>query len=158
MELALESTPEIQPANKITPLDALEVEMIDLPQVDCPLTHRFTPGLYIREIFMPAGTIVTSPKHKTCHPFVISTGDVSVYVEGKEVARYKAPFTGITNPGTRRLLYIHEDTVWTTFHVTDKTDPIEIGNDILDMPNPLLSKEETERFGWLEKNRLGGNI
>ena len=24
-----------------------------------PLTHRFTPGLYIRQIFMPAGTLLT---------------------------------------------------------------------------------------------------
>ena len=27
----------------------------------------------------------------------------------------------ITKPGTKRVLYTHKDTVWVTFHATDKT-------------------------------------
>lgn len=120
------------------------------PQLHCPLVHRFTPGLYIREIFMPAGALVTSVLHKTCHPFVVSKGDVSVYEEGREVGRYKAPYTGITQVGTRRLLYMHEDTVWTTFHVTDKTDPDEIVQEITETEvNPLLPKNFAQ--GWRQK-------
>ncbi len=53
--------------------------------------------------------------------------------------QYEAPHTGITMPGTRRLLVMHEDTVWTTFHVTDLTDPKEIEDEIvLNYKNPLL--------------------
>lgn len=149
METDLEIASVTQPLEKVTPLDVLEAKMFQLPKVDCPVTHRFTPGLYIREIFMPAGVLITSAKHMTRHPFVISKGDVSVYVEGREVARYQAPFTGITEPGTRRLLYIHEDTIWTTFHVTDKTDPIQIGQEILDeTSNPLLSEVEIQQSAW----------
>ena len=149
MEAAIEPVQEEQPLQKVTKLDVLEEEIFKHPQVHCPLVHRFTPGLYIREIFMPAGSLITSARHLTCHPFVVSKGDVSVYVEGVEVDRYKAPYTGITHPGTRRLLYIHEDTVWTTFHVTDKTDPDEIVMEIADVePNPLLTKEDYEKSGW----------
>lgn len=148
MDTAIETAQE-EALQKVTSLDVLEAEIFKHQQVHCPLVHRFTPGLYIREIFMPAGSLITSAKHLTCHPFVISKGDVSVYVEGVEVDRYKAPYTGVTQPGTRRLLYVHEDTVWTTFHVTEKTDPDEIVMEIADVePNPLLTKDDYDRAGW----------
>ena len=77
-----------------------------------------------------------------------------MYVEGVEVDRYKAPFTGITHPGTRRLLFNHEDTIWTTFHVTDKTDPEQIVMEITDMNfNPLLTEKEKALFGWREPRK-----
>lgn len=83
--------------------------------VECPLVHRFTPGLYVREIFMPKGALIVSKIHRTEHPYVISKGKVSVWTEGG-VLHLSAPHCGITKPGTRRVLYIHEDCVWTTFH------------------------------------------
>lgn len=98
-------------------LDRLEEAMLQgAPVVNLPLVHRFTHGLYIREIFMPAGTLLTSKIHKTQHPFVILKGKVSVLIPGEDVAHLEAPHFGITQPGTRRLLYIHEDTTWLTFH------------------------------------------
>lgn len=91
----------------------------------CGTKHTFTPGLYTREIFMPAGSLIVSRIHMFEHPFVISQGKVSVY-DGKEVVTLTAPFQGVTSPGTKRLLYVHEDTTWTTFHVTDKSTFEEI--------------------------------
>lgn len=121
-------------------LDALEGYLSsNIQPVEAPVTHRFTPGLYIREIFMPAGTVATTKIHKTEHPYVISKGKVSVYVEGGGIDTIVAPFTGITKPGTRRLIYVHEDTVWTTFHVTPHTDIKLIEADIIEPHvNPLL--------------------
>jgi hypothetical protein len=93
--------------------------------IEFPLIHRFTPGLYIREIFMPAGSVLTSRIHKFEHPFVISQGVISVWSLNEGTVRYKAPHTGITLPGTRRVLLAHEDTIWTTFHLNpdNLTDP-----------------------------------
>jgi hypothetical protein len=107
-------------------LSTLESLLMTLPEATMPLVHRFTPWLYAREITMPAGTMLTSRIHNTEHPFVISKGDISVWTKQTGIVRLKAPYTGITVPGTRRLLYAHEDTVWTTFHVTDKVNPEEI--------------------------------
>ncbi len=112
-------------------LDRLESDMLTMPQMECPVEHRFTPGMYIRQIFMPAGALVVSKIHKTEHPFVISMGDVSVWTHEDGVVRCTAPYTGITKPGTRRLLYMHLDTLWTTFHVTDLTDVDEIEREII---------------------------
>ena len=83
-----------------------------------PLKHTFTPGLYIREFTMPAGSLVTSRIHMFEHPYIISKGTVSVY-NGEEVVTYEAPYQGVTPPGTKRLLYCHTEVVWTTFHTTE---------------------------------------
>jgi len=122
-------------------MDIFEAENAKLPQVVCPLVHRFTDGMYIREIHMPAGIVVTSRIHKTQHPYVITMGVCEVVKEDGTHELLKAPHTGITEKGTRRVLLIHEDTVWTTFHITDKTDPVEIENDITYTDNELLPKD-----------------
>lgn len=98
-------------------IDKLEAEMVsNHPIVDCPLIHRFTPGLYIREIFMPKDTLITSKIHKTSHPFTVSKGRLIVNIDMREWVGIEAPYTGITRPGTRRVLYIIEDCIWTTYH------------------------------------------
>ena len=44
----------------------------------------------------------------------------------------KAGYIGITMPGTRRILYIYEDTEWTTFHATDKATLEDVEADIIE--------------------------
>lgn len=120
-------------------LDRLEEAMQGHPPVDCPVVHRFTPGMYIREILIPAGTLLTSAIHLTEHPFVISAGRIVVFSENEGRQLYEAPFTGITLPGTRRTLLAIDDTIWTTFHATQETDVATICATILDdRKNPLL--------------------
>ena len=106
-----------------------------------PVRHHFTPGLYSREIFMPAGSAITSKIHKTRHPFVVSQGKCFVYMGGDSWVTITAPHFGITEPGTRRVLLVLDDTIWTTFHVTSLTDVAEIEREILeDYTNPLLEE------------------
>jgi hypothetical protein len=107
-------------------VDKVEEGVSRLAEVDAPVTHRFTPGLYIREIFIPANTLLTSRIHLTEHPFVVSAGDISVWTKEGGTMRLRAPYCGITRPGTRRILFAHEDTIWTTFHPTTETDPEKI--------------------------------
>jgi hypothetical protein len=101
-------------------IDELEATIIqNLDVIDAPLVHKFTDGMYIREIFMPAGSLWTSKIHKTEHPYVVSHGKVAVSIDNQEWYEITAPYTGITQPGTRRILYILEDCIWTTFHRID---------------------------------------
>ena len=140
-------------ARTVTPLDVLEKEMFQRPQIDCPLVHRFTDGMYIREIFMPAGALVSTVMHRTNHPFVITKGRVSVWTDG-EVEELEAPYVGITSPGTRRLILVHEDTTWITFHATDLTDPDEIAETICDTtPNPILDESDYAKAMWRKDQR-----
>lgn len=107
---------------------------------DYPLTHRFTKslidgrprGLYVREVRVPASNFILTERHKTQHPFVVSAGACSIWTPENGVVRIEAPHTGITEPGTQRLILVHEDTVWTTFHPTDETDVDKIEEQLID--------------------------
>ena len=81
-----------------------------------PLTHLFLPGMYLRTIFMPKDTCVTSMLHNTVHPYFISEGKVSVFSENMGEELLEKGHLGITTPGTRRVLFMHEGTRWTTIH------------------------------------------
>jgi hypothetical protein len=90
------------------------------------LTHTFTPHLYGRKITMPKGALLTTRIHLTEHQFVILRGVVSVWDDEHGVVTLHAGHHGITKAGTRRVLFVHEECEWMTFHVTDETDPDKI--------------------------------
>lgn len=118
-----------------------------------PLKHTFVDGAYVREIHMPKGMLLTSKIHKIEHPYFIMKGDVSVLTE-EGVRRYKAPYHGITQPGTKRVLYMHEDTVWITVHVTKHKDLKKIEKEIIaksfdDVP-ALTSEQVLELTGGIK--------
>jgi hypothetical protein len=97
-------------------IDELELAMQDYPTVDCPLIHRFTPGVYIREIIMYKNSLVTSQVHALTHPFFVLAGEIIVYSENDGEQFIEAPYSGTTLPGTRRVLKIVSDAIWVTIH------------------------------------------
>ena len=109
----------------------------------CPLKHTFIDGIYTREIFMEKGLFVSSRIHKTNHPYFILQGDVSVITE-EGVVRLQAPHCGITKSGTKRGLYIHEDTIWVTVHATNKTSVEEVEKDLVADSFYELDHEESK--------------
>lgn len=111
---------------------------------ECEIVHRFTPGLYSRSCLIPAGALVTSKIHLTRHQFVVLTGDISVFTS-EGVQRITAPYHGITEPGTRRVLFAHADTVWTTFHATAKTTPEEVEAEVIHPHTPGVPLLEENR-------------
>ena len=130
-------------------LDELEAVMLEnFPIINCPLVHRFTEGLYVREIFMPAGSLITSKIHKTQHQFFILKGAVSVWTNEEEEVYLEAPYIGTTEPGTRRLLYIWEDCIWATSHPNPDNETVEqIEERIIEKyDNPLLPEELKQKL------------
>ncbi len=136
-------------------IDQFELAMLNsLNPVDCPLKHRFVPGMYIREIFMPKGSYVTSLVHNTTHPFFILQGKVSVFSENDGEQILEAPFTGITTPHTRRVIYIHEDCIWATCHATD-IKPKDGSNEETLKAVDLIGEQILEKH---ENKLLGGHF
>ena len=88
-----------------------------------PTLHHFANGLYVREVYMEAGLLLTGKIHKHEHINIISKGDVSVITEDG-IDRITAPRTMVVRPGIKRILYVHEDTIWATIHFnpTNETD------------------------------------
>jgi len=143
-------------------IDQLEVKMVeDFAVVDCPLSHTFTKGLYIRQVFIPANTLATSEIHKTQHPFTISKGRVLISEGNGEWVEVWAPYTGITQPGTRRVVCALEDTIWTTYHacrsITGKED--ELGADdkeliINKIKSKIIQKHSNKALNEIKKNKI----
>lgn len=103
----------------------LEEKMKSLPDVfygdtdNCPLKHSFADGIYVREIFIPKGTLLVGKIHNHEHPNFLMSGDVSVFTE-EGTSRLKGPLSMISKAGTKRVVYAHEDTVWITVHTNQK--------------------------------------
>ena len=105
--------------------------MLQMPQAETVVTDHFADGLYARELFIPAGVCLVGALHKTNHIFTVSQGECyAVTHEGKE--HIVAPYTGQTRPGMKRVIYALTDTVWTTYHPTDETNPEKIAEQILE--------------------------
>lgn len=103
-------------------IEMMEREMLELPQVECPVTDHFQPGCYCREIFMPAGTFVIGHEHKTEHQNIILSGRAKVWIAG-QMQTLSAPMVFLSKPGVRKLLHIEEDMRWLTVHPTTERDP-----------------------------------
>lgn len=111
--------------------DAIISEGLDVGPASCPVKHHFAPGSYGREMTLPAGLVVVGKIHKHAHINVISKGRVQVFTEQEGVLELAAPCTFVSSPGTKRVVYVLEETVWTTVHVTDKTDLAEIEREVI---------------------------
>ena len=111
----------------------------------CPLKHTFVDGAYVREIFMPKGTLIVSKLHKITHPYFVMKGDVSVLTE-QGIVRIKAPYSGVTRAGTKRVLYIHEDCIWITVHITKETDLEKIEEEIIAKTYEEFDQMEIDNF------------
>ena len=109
------------PHSHIRKIEGFENQMREMEQLDIPVKEHFSKGVYAREITIPKGAIVSGEIHKYANLNILSKGELSIATENG-VIRVKAPFTVVSPPGTKRLAYAHEETVWTTIHGTDETD------------------------------------
>ena len=98
-----------------------EALLLQQPQVDIPLRHYFSPGVYAREMTVPAGVMLTGKIHKYAQLNILSKGEVSVMLEDG-VKRIKAPYTVVAPAGSKRIFYTHEESVWTVILATEETD------------------------------------
>ena len=102
------------------------------PPMEMPLVHRYQEGVYIREIFMAAGTIVIGKIHKHEHwNFILKGSGVFITKEGKFI--YNGPQTFISGPGIQKIVFNVTDTVWSTIHhnPTNTQDLTEIEKEVV---------------------------
>lgn len=105
-------------------ITALKDALLASPQannVEAPVVHRFSPGLYLRQITMPKGSLVVGKIHATEHFNIIMSGRVTV-ATAEGVEHYKAGDIFVSKAGIQKAVYNHEECVWLTTHVTDETD------------------------------------
>lgn len=131
---------------RITGLSVSEAErvMLQVDQVECPVYHHLAPGLYIREVHFPAGSIIIGHEQRFEQMNVFLKGRVLMFGENGEHTELVAPMTFIGPPG-RKMGLIIEDVVWQNIYPTDLTDIAELEAHFLVKSEDWLA-DQKERF------------
>ena len=112
-----------------------------------PVKHTFAGGCYIREIYNPADEIIITKIHKKEHPFFLMKGEMSILTE-EGIQHIKAPYQGVTKPGTKRAIFTHEDCVFITVHATECTTPEDVEEEVIakDFNDPAIALDAMEEL------------
>jgi hypothetical protein len=107
---------------------AVAVADAGLPMRPTEVEHLFADGLYCRKYPMPAGQLAVTKIHAKQH-FIVICGDATIWTSQGQ-RRVVGFHCMRTEPGTKRVIFAHADTLFVTFHATTETDP-ERAEDIL---------------------------
>lgn len=140
MEDVIESTSSMR--ERVEHLEAL---LEQFPPADCPLQHRFGPGIYVREMLIPAGVCATGAVHKGEH-ITIVVGHCWLTTE-QGMQEFSGYSSFLSSPGMKRAIYAVQNTIVTTIHhnPTDERD--------LDKLIPQLVEAEADELLGGERNR-----
>ena len=95
--------------------------------------HHFAPGMYLRELTVPAGMLIVGKIHKHAHFLMVLKGRARVVSEfGDDLL--EAGYIGVSQPGVKRVVHAIEDTLFVTVHVNkeDSQDLTVIEADHID--------------------------
>ena len=96
-------------------------EMPDHIDPDDCTYHHFADGVYLRELFMAAGTVVVGKIHRTKHLTIIASGTVRITTDDgvKEVT---GPAVFASDAGAKKAIYAITDATLMNPHSTMETD------------------------------------
>ena len=112
-------------------IEKVESHLLDLPQVECPVVHHFGPGIYIREVTLPAGTIAIGHAQRFEHLNIMLTGAVAMVGDDGQTKVLRAPMIFVGKPG-RKLGYVLETCIWQNVYATDERDIDKLESMFLD--------------------------
>lgn len=113
----------LQANNKITfeKILAAEREMSLAPKVELRVEHDFSYGVYARTLYIPKGVALTGHIHKYENFNILIAGKMRVSVD-EQMQTITAPFKIVSPPGTKRIAWALEDSIWMTVHGTHERD------------------------------------
>lgn len=118
-------------------IDRLQSEMVKMPQAELTTEHYFSPGMYCRKVFRPAGTLIVGKVHKEPHFFLCAKGEIIAWTEGGMKHLYAGDVIE-SKPGTKRVTLAVTDAVGITIHKTEKTDLDEIEMELIEPDDTAL--------------------
>jgi len=94
-------------------IQALESELLKMPQAAIKTVHSFRPGFYERTITIPPWTVLTGAEHKTPYEVRLEKGTIAVNTDD-EIKVLTAPHVFTAPAGVQRVGRVFEDeVVWT---------------------------------------------
>lgn len=130
---------------------AIEAEIKKLPQLEIPVRHIFSDGIYAREISVPALSLITGVIHKYPQLNILSKGHIRVSVD-EDIREIEAPFMIASPAGVKRIAFTITDVVWVTVIHTFLTCVDEIEKKFFahsEQEYQDFVKEQTEQYEWL---------
>ena len=122
-------------------VDTLLREMSVMPQVDCPVQHFFGPSIYIREITIPAGTVIVGKYHKEDHLCSMIEGRMIVMGEDGVQREVAAPAVFMAKKG-RKTAYAIETVRFQNIYSTNETDVEKLEHMLVEDSPALLKQGE----------------
>ena len=122
-------------------VDTLLREMSVMPQVDCPVQHFFGPSIYIREITIPAGTVIVGKYHKEDHLCSMVEGRMIVMGEDGVQREVAAPAVFMAKKG-RKTAYAIETVRFQNIYSTNETDVEKLEHMLVEDSPALLKQGE----------------
>jgi hypothetical protein len=118
-------------------LDNLTVAVKSAPQVECPEKHHFGPNVYIKEVTLPAGSVIVGKYHRHEHLCNMVSGHMIVVDSEGNRTELVAPMTFMAKAG-RKIAYIIETVVFQNIYSTSETDIQKLEDMIVDNSKDLL--------------------
>lgn len=140
------ATRETQEVSHCEAIERLEGAMLQLPQAECPVVHHFGPGIYIREVTMPADIFAIGHEQRFEHLNIMLKGAVAVVTDTGELKVLRAPLIYVGQPG-RKVGFVLEEVVWQNVYATEERD-------IEKLEAMFLRKSETFEVHAQELQRL----
>jgi len=120
-------------------LGALYGAAVAQPQVKCEEKHHFGPNIYIKEVTMPAGSLIIGKSHRMEHLCNMISGRMFILQDDGSKKELVAPMTFMAKPG-RKVAYIVETVVFQNIYSTSETDIEKLENMFVDNSIPLLEE------------------
>tara|TARA_R100001510_G_C7648348_1_gene205663 strand:+ start:200 stop:658 length:459 start_codon:yes stop_codon:yes gene_type:complete len=107
-----------------------------------PMKHTFADGVYVREMFMKKDSAVIGAIHKHLHVWFLMSGHLVIAKEESK-EEYLAPCYVLAEPGSKRVIYAVEDSVFVNVHKnpTNTQDILELEKNIV-----ALNREDYEKY------------
>lgn len=119
-------------------IEALQVELSKFPQAELPTEHIFHGGMYCRQVWRPAGTLIVGKVHKKEHFYMVVYGTVAVTTDDG-VQYITGPHLITSSPGTKRAVYAETDAMCMTIHRVDSAT-------VEDVEDELVEADQTSMF------------
>tara|TARA_R100000808_G_C2154327_1_gene165229 strand:- start:3814 stop:4278 length:465 start_codon:yes stop_codon:yes gene_type:complete len=112
-----------------------------------PLKHTFADGIYVRQMDMKAGSMVVGAIHNHLHVWFLLTGKLNIATE-KSIEEFIAPCYVLAEPGSKRVIYAVEDSIFVNVHKNPKNV-----KDIDKLELEIVSKTFKEYEEYTNKNK-----
>lgn len=113
----------------------------EMPRIQCEEAHFFGPNIYIKQVTMPAGSVIVGKHHRVAHLCNMMSGKMVIVNPDGSRKELVAPCTFVAQPG-RKVAYIIETVVFQNIYSTPETDIEKLENMFVDNSQNLLEEEK----------------